>query len=73
MTIFSCTGSSLLHAGFLSLWRVGFSLQWLLLLQGTTLEVGSVVVTHGLSCPVACGIFPDQGWNLCLLQWQVDS
>ena len=26
----------------------------------------------GLSCSVACGIFPDQGWNLCLLHWQAD-
>ena len=26
-----------------------------------------------LSCPSACGIFLDQGWNLCLLNWQVDS
>ena len=25
----------------------------------------SVVVMHGLSCPKACGIFPDQGSNLC--------
>ena len=22
---------------------------------------------------MACGIFPDQGWNLCLLHWQADS
>ena len=29
--------------------------------------LGSVVVVHGLSCPVACGIFPDQGSNLCPL------
>ena len=28
---------------------------------------------HGLSCSVACGVFPDQGWNPCLLHWQVDS
>ena len=27
----------------------------------------------GLSCPVACGIFPDQRWNLCPLHWQADS
>ena len=27
----------------------------------------------GLSCSAACGIFPDQGLNLCLLHWQVDS
>ena len=26
--------------------------------------VGSVVVAHGLSCSVACEIFPDQGSNL---------
>ena len=28
---------------------------------------------HGFSCSTACGIFPDQGWNLCLLHRQVDS
>ena len=28
--------------------------------------LGSVVVVHGLSHPVACGILPDQGSNLCL-------
>ena len=33
----------------------------------------SVVVVHGLSCPVACGIFSDQGSNLCPLRWQADS
>ena len=36
-------------------------------------SAGSVVVAHGLSCSVACGIFPDQGSNLCPLQWQTDS
>ena len=29
----------------------------------------SVAVTHGLSCFVACGIFLDQGSNLCPLHW----
>ena len=33
----------------------------------------SVVVAHGLSCSEARGIFRDQGSNLCLLHWQVDS
>ena len=28
---------------------------------------------HGLSCSVAGGILLDQGSNLCLLNWQVDS
>ena len=34
---------------------------------------GSVVVAHWLSCPKACGVFPDQGLNLQLLYWQADS
>ena len=35
--------------------------------------MGSVIVVHGLGCSVACGIFLDQGSNLCPLHWQVDS
>ena len=31
------------------------------------------LVAHGLSCPAACGFFPDQGWNLCPLHWEVGS
>ena len=38
-------------------------------LQGT----GSVAVPPGLSRSLACGIFPDQGSNPCLLCWYVDS
>ena len=34
--------------------------------------VGSAVVAYRLSCPRACGIFLDQGLNLCLLRWQAD-
>ena len=30
---------------------------------------GSGVLAHRLSCSVACGIFPGQGWNLYLLHW----
>ena len=48
---------------------MGFSLQWFLLLQSPV----PVVAAHGLSCSVACGIFPDQGLNLCPLHWQVHS
>ena len=36
-------------------------------------STGSVVTAIGLSCSLACGISPNQGWNLCLLHWQVDS
>ena len=33
---------------------------------------GSVAVELGLSCPTACGIFPDQGLNPCPLHWQAE-
>ena len=36
-------------------------------------RAGSVIVAHGPSCSAACGIFPDQGSNLCPLHWQADS
>ena len=32
---------------------------------------GSAVAAHEVSCPEACGIFPDQGSNLYPLRWQV--
>ena len=37
------------------------------------LSTGSVIVAHKLSCSAACGIFPDQGSNPCLLHWQANS
>ena len=39
----------------------------------TSVVMGLVVVAHQLSCPVACGIFPDQGSNPHPLHWQLDS
>ena len=52
----------------------GFSLSRPLLLRSTgSRRAGSVVVAHGPSCSAACGIFPDQGSNPCLLHWQADS
>ena len=36
-------------------------------------STGSVVVAHGLSCSLACGIFPNQGLDPCPLYWQTDS
>ena len=36
-------------------------------------STGSIVVVHRLSCSMTCGIFLDQGLNLCLLHWQEDS
>lgn len=55
--------------GCSSLWCVGFSLQWLLLLQ----SMASVLGVHGLSCLTASGIFPDQGLNPCPLHGKADS
>ena len=53
---------------------VGLSLSRPLLLRSTgSRHAGSVIVAHGPSCSVACGIFPDQGSNLCPLHWQADS
>ena len=37
------------------------------------LSTGSTVVAQRLSCSMAGGIFPDQGSNPPLLQWQVNS
>ena len=52
----------------------GLSLLRPLLLRSTgSRRTGSVIVAHGLSCSVACGIFPDQGSNPCPLHWQADS
>ena len=52
----------------------GLSLSRPLLLQSTgSRRAGSVIVAHGPSCSVACGIFPDQGSNPCPLHWQADS
>ena len=33
---------------------------------------GLIVVLHGFSYSVACGIFSGQGLNRCLLNWQMD-
>ena len=37
-----------------------------------SVSAGSVIVVRGLSCPVACGNFPEQELNLCALHWQAD-
>ena len=42
-------------------------------LTGAQASAGSVVVVHGLTNPMAHGIFLDQGLNPCPLNWQVDS
>ena len=36
-------------------------------------KIASAEVEHKFSWPAVCGIFPDQGFNLCPLHWQADS
>ena len=36
-------------------------------------RTGSIFVAHRPSCSAACGIFPDQELNPCLLHWPADS
>ena len=64
--IFDCSGSS---RGAWTSHRSGFSC----CLTRALGARASVVVAHGLSCPVPSGVFLDQGSNLCPLHWQVDS
>ena len=73
---FSVRGLSLFAAsgGHSSSRCAGLSLSRPLLLRSTgSRRAGSVIVAHGPSCSAACGIFPDQGSNLCPLHWQADS
>ena len=72
---FSVQGLSLVVAsgGHSSSRCTGLSLLRPLLLQSTgSRRADSVIVAHGPSCSVACGIFPDQGSNPCPLHWQSD-
>ena len=73
-----CTGSSLWW--LLLLWVTGSRVQvsvvvacGLIVVIPRLYSTGSVVVVRGCSCSAACGIFLDQGWNPCVLHWQVDS
>ena len=54
------------------LWCGVFSFWWLLLLLSRVLgPLGFSSCQLGLSCSAVCGIFPDQGWNLWPLHWQI--
>ena len=71
-----CARASLVAAseGHSSSQCTGLSLSRPLLLRDTgSRRAASVVVAHRPSCSAACGIFPDQGSNPCLLHWQADS
>ena len=62
----------------------GFSFRWLLLSTGSRMQaavvpmprlqrIGSIVMTHRLSCFLACGMLPGQGSSPCLLRCETDS
>jgi len=83
-----CTGFALvvMSSGCCLFAAYGVSLRWLFLLQSTTREehwafrsCSSQALEHrlgscgGLRCSLACGIFLDQGWNQCLLNWEAAS
>ena len=63
-----CTGFSSCGTWAQQLWHMGS----VVVAHGLQ-SAGLVVVAHGLSCSAACGIFLDQGSNLCHLHWQADS
>ena len=82
MFICGCTGSLLLWADSLAAASRRYSLavgHGLLTAVSSLVadlgpqSAGSVVVTHRLSYPLACGIFPDQGLNPGPLHWQANS
>ena len=82
LTTFGFTGSSSLVGLSLVVWSGGYSLvvvHELLIAVTFTVEHelqstwASIVTVHGLRHSEVCGIFPDQGLNLCLLYWQTDS
>ena len=70
-------------AGFLYLWRVGLlfvMVHRLLIAMASLVEEHGlqsvqalIVVVYGLSCSVACRIFPNQGLNPCPLHCHVGS
>ena len=62
--------SSSLRADLPQLWQGGATLPCGAQALGTR---ASAVVAHGLSCSMACGIFPGQGSNQRPLHWQADS
>ena len=59
-------------AGFSS-WSPGFRCLGSVAVAPRLQSTISIVKVHGLSCSAACGIFPDQGLNPCLLYGQADS
>ena len=71
--LFSSCGERAAHCGGLSHFGAGSRTSGLSSWGSGALDTGFIVVAHGLSCSMTCGIFLDQGSNPCLLHWKVDS
>lgn len=66
--LFSCDAWAS-HCGSFSCWGA-----WALGMQASVIvECWLSICGAQSSCSVACGIVPDQGSNVCLLHWQMDS
>ena len=75
--MYGCVGSSFLYKGFLQLRQVGATLhrgarashyRGLSCCRAQAPDAqAQLIVAHGPSCSVACGIFPDQGSSPCPL------
>ena len=79
---FGCAGSLLSHRLFSRCWEWGLLSSCgvqashcgsISCCRAWALGTGLIVVAPGLCCSMACGIFPAQGSNPCLLHWQTDS
>ena len=75
--IFGYAGSSLLREGFSLVEVCGLLTVVASFVEHSSRACGlsscGSVLLHELCCPVACGIFPDQGSNPYPLHWQGDS
>ena len=68
-----CGGFSCCGAQALGVWASVVVAHGLSSCGSQALECRLSSVAHRLSCSMECGIFPDQGSNLCPLHWQADS
>ena len=67
-----CSGFSFVELGLQGVWAQLWRVSLVVVIPRLE-STGSIVVARGVSCSAACGVFPDQGSNPFLLQWQVDS
>ena len=72
-SVAAARGGYVLQCAGFSSWSTGFRRLGSAAVAPRLQSTVSIVNVHRLSCSAACGIFPDQGLNPCLLHWQADS